>query len=712
MSDDMPSWRSLASAASRSIKGYVSQRDLKRGNPLGRAENEDRPGLSRRQTWGQWASQKLRRANDDGSAERLALFPGWATRRYRQPMQETSEGAPFNIEVFVSGYASRSGGTGKAMLRIAKSFAALPKLSTPPGGPGGDPNPGYRRNGLSKSTEDLLSRRTLPPYPDEMSDEAEMEALKHRFDSLDVEMTDFESLASSYRSGSSSFDSATTFTTQSSASPSERSPVIPSADLHRLHANLEARLHPFWSSALASRTVRLSLYASDPSLYDSDDESRHSGESITQPHRPIVTCTVHTSADGSFQHKFSISWETMCTHSAALHIAFGDPTLEHDIFFVAELLSSPSSPSSSVSSSGQPKSPQVQRLTPTVIQTLSIPLTYSHVRLISDIDDTVKLANLVSGARTVFHNVFVKDLKDSIIPGMGDWYTNLWKCGVRFHYVSNGPFELLPVVREFFQLSQLPPGSIRLRSYAGRSLFNGLLSAPAVRKRAGVLEVLDSFPDSRFILVGDSGEQDLELYSAIAKERPEQILAIFIRDATTMPGTEPVEDATGSKALRRAPRSRATVSSSTTRYMDEPGAPPNRLQLLRSKSDTEAPPRIVPRKPVRTYSDVDAPRPTDRPSVHYTSRAPTYSPVVEDVPEGSPFSPLLEEPKELASTPSTTPIVDTDRKRQDLQARIYRARLEIPEHIPLRLFRRPEECEEAAQLLDSLQVHNRNSNSH
>ena len=96
---------------------------------------------------------------------------------------------------------------------------------------------------------------------------------------------------------------------------------------------------------------------------------------------------------------------------------------------------------------------------------------------------------------------------------------------------SNGPFELLPVVNEFFQLARLPPGSIRLRSYGGRSLFNGLLSAPAMRKRAGVLDVLNHFPDARFFLVGDSGEQDLELYAEVARARADQVLAIFVRDA-------------------------------------------------------------------------------------------------------------------------------------------------------------------------------------
>ena len=101
------------------------------------------------------------------------------------------------------------------------------------------------------------------------------------------------------------------------------------------------------------------------------------------------------------------------------------------------------------------------------------------MRVISDIDDTVKLSNIVSGARAVFHNVFVKEMRDIIIPGMGEWYNEMWRRGVRFHYVvcsvctllifsldidlelsqSNGPFELIPVVNEFFEISRLPPGN-------------------------------------------------------------------------------------------------------------------------------------------------------------------------------------------------------------------------------------------------------------
>lgn len=95
---------------------------------------------------------------------------------------------------------------------------------------------------------------------------------------------------------------------------------------------------------------------------------------------------------------------------------------------------------------------------------------------------------------------------------------------------SNGPFELLPVLGDFLAIAHLPPGSMKLRSYAGRSLFSGLLSAPATRKRANVQDVLDAFPHSRFILIGDTGEQDMELYA-------EQVFSMFrYQNLTVIPG--------------------------------------------------------------------------------------------------------------------------------------------------------------------------------
>jgi len=97
----------------------------------------------------------------------------------------------------------------------------------------------------------------------------------------------------------------------------------------------------------------------------------------------------------------------------------------------------------------------------------------------------------------------------------------------------NGPFELIPVVIEFFEVSGLLPDTINVlsawdRAPAARS--STASSAPTTRKRSEILDVLDNFLDSQFTLIGDTGEQDRELYAVIAKERPQQILGALVRD--------------------------------------------------------------------------------------------------------------------------------------------------------------------------------------
>jgi len=104
---------------------------------------------------------------------------------------------------------------------------------------------------------------------------------------------------------------------------------------------------------------------------------------------------------------------------------------------------------------------------------------------------------------------------------------------IRSHQ-SNSPFELFPVVAEFLRTHNFPSYySLKLKFYGGRSIVSSLFEGAGQRKRPSVLEIMDEFYDSRFILIGDSGEQDLELYASIAHERPDQVAAIFIRDVTS-----------------------------------------------------------------------------------------------------------------------------------------------------------------------------------
>ena len=186
------------------------------------------------------------------------------------------------------------------------------------------------------------------------------------------------------------------------------------------------------------------------------------------------------------------------------------------------------------------------------------------VRVISDIDDTIKHTQVLKGIRTVFRNVFTLPFDRIAVPvslllttrlnnirqGMSEWYQAMSEQGVGIHYVSNGPWELSQVVKDFMTLVGLPSGQIKLKEYTGGGgLLSDMWTSPGQRKRGNVEEVLKAFPESKWILIGDSGEQDLELFSSIAQQYSQQIVAIFIRDVTTPLSIKPSDIQKGVAAI-------------------------------------------------------------------------------------------------------------------------------------------------------------------
>lgn len=80
----------------------------------------------------------------------------------------------------------------------------------------------------------------------------------------------------------------------------------------------------------------------------------------------------------------------------------------------------------------------------------------------------------------------------------------------------------------FIENHHFPPGSFHLRHNAG--LLSKLVDTAGSSKQDSISRIMRDFPHRKFILIGDSAEIDLEIYTRIATEFPDQILKIFIRD--------------------------------------------------------------------------------------------------------------------------------------------------------------------------------------
>ncbi|ODV59099.1 phosphatidate phosphatase APP1 ASCRUDRAFT_38145, partial [Ascoidea rubescens DSM 1968] len=154
------------------------------------------------------------------------------------------------------------------------------------------------------------------------------------------------------------------------------------------------------------------------------------------------------------------------------------------------------------------------------------------ISIISDIDDTIKKTDVVSDKRNLFNNVFIKDIKNWTLEGISDFFNEIYakksSKDIKFHYVSNSPWQLYSIISQFFQLTNMPPGSFHLKQYSGNYL-NSFMEPAVERKRPGLYTILQKFPNRKFILLGDSGEQDLEAYTDIVRRFPGKVLGIYLR---------------------------------------------------------------------------------------------------------------------------------------------------------------------------------------
>lgn len=223
-------------------------------------------------------------------------------------------------------------------------------------------------------------------------------------------------------------------------------------DLPRLHANLQARLLPFFGQKLGLRKVRLSVY---PVL-----------EPGTLWDKPLTTKVVTTTTGGAYKTILEVRSKDL--RRLLEETEKGIESLMHlELRIVSELLEV--DPIQDALNGGHFTGHQgLKPVASDDSETVSSQ--DGGLRVISDIDDTIKHSEVLGGTKKLFRNVFVRELKEVQVPGMRDWYQLMKKEGASFHYVSNSPWELWPVLRRFLSLAGYPTGSVTLKEVSYTAL--------------------------------------------------------------------------------------------------------------------------------------------------------------------------------------------------------------------------------------------------
>jgi len=166
-----------------------------------------------------------------------------------------------------------------------------------------------------------------------------------------------------------------------------------------------------------------------------------------------------------------------------------------------------------------------------------VPPAQARFGVISDIDDTVVQSDVTNLIRMLRLATLANAHTRLAFAGVAAFYRAL-HSGAAGHftnpifYVSSSPWNFYDLLTEVFDVHDVPAGPFFLKDYGlARDL---LLARGHQEHKVGAIErILRTHPTLRFVLVGDSGQKDPEIYRVIVLNHPGRVEAIYIRDVGT-----------------------------------------------------------------------------------------------------------------------------------------------------------------------------------
>ncbi len=167
-----------------------------------------------------------------------------------------------------------------------------------------------------------------------------------------------------------------------------------------------------------------------------------------------------------------------------------------------------------------------------------VPPAAARFGVISDIDDTVLWSNVTSKLRMLKMLAMSNAHTRKPFKGVTAFYRALQRgaegdAGNPLFYVSSSPWHLYTPLVDFLESQSLPLGPLLLKELGVRSLFGA--GSHMDHKLTHIAQILETYPHLPFVLIGDSGQQDPEIYREVVRRYPQRIRAIYIRSVDPDP---------------------------------------------------------------------------------------------------------------------------------------------------------------------------------
>ncbi len=165
-----------------------------------------------------------------------------------------------------------------------------------------------------------------------------------------------------------------------------------------------------------------------------------------------------------------------------------------------------------------------------------VPSADASLGVISDVDDTV-FATGATSLGTMLKNTLLQNSQTrEVFEGVAEFYTELAGGTPELprnpiFYVTSSPWNLYGMINEVFALRGVPAGPLFMKDW-GIDETKFFKSGHHAHKIQAIETVLNAQIDFPFVLFGDSGQEDPEIYTDIVERYPGRIAAVYIRDVT------------------------------------------------------------------------------------------------------------------------------------------------------------------------------------
>lgn len=155
------------------------------------------------------------------------------------------------------------------------------------------------------------------------------------------------------------------------------------------------------------------------------------------------------------------------------------------------------------------------------------------VAVVSDIDDTLLDSQVTDKAKMAANAIVRSTWELRTFPEAEKKLSAAAKQEPVF-YLSGSPWGFHDRIGSFLARQGFPKGVLILKRFSSEPLLDQMAF-----KYPHLKEILDSLPKRRFLLFGDSGEKDPEIYARLRQEMPGRVERIFIHHITQEPADSP-----------------------------------------------------------------------------------------------------------------------------------------------------------------------------